>query len=516
MHNEIMAYIEPIYRFCLKRLSNRTEAEDLAQEILLNVLEGVNKQNIKNLNSYIWRVAHNRYARKIDKLNRESIICYGDILLNTIEDDSFSDDKLILADEYKEIFSALHSLSSMYREALVDFYVHDLSISQIAAKHGVSEETIKWRLHTGKKRIKERLYNMTKTYEKIKMFVMCNGSFDPQKYLSNQIHKAIAVACYNKALSIEEICLATGIPTLYLEEVLDFMISGDAIEKVGNKYQTNFIILHDTDNKKMQKKFEPIVSSIAQTSHNILQALSDDIKMLGFYGSQFYNNKLYYFLIPTLVRGAFNHLEESYPHLAPGSRPLRKDGGNGWFIVTLGIDDLDENYSGYNCYTFYNNGSLKAQMIYYWLGASYECELNRPLSNFDSFLDFIDCKTGEFKADDEEACAQLLKHNLLTKHDNRFYFTSPILTAEHKDMINNLLKPYYSEIGILLKDWLLFLKKEYEAFTPKRLKNQINGNISSYSNNATAYIIKELQKSGIILTPEDSEIFTDNIALFIY
>ena len=43
--NKIIPYIEPIFRFCYKRLSNRYDAEDLASEIICHILEGIIKSN---------------------------------------------------------------------------------------------------------------------------------------------------------------------------------------------------------------------------------------------------------------------------------------------------------------------------------------------------------------------------------------------------------------------------------------------------------------------------------------
>ena len=40
--NEIIPYIEPIYRFFCRRLSQRYDAEDLASEIVCHVLDGFN------------------------------------------------------------------------------------------------------------------------------------------------------------------------------------------------------------------------------------------------------------------------------------------------------------------------------------------------------------------------------------------------------------------------------------------------------------------------------------------
>ena len=65
--NKIIPYIEPIFRFCYKRLSNRYDAEDLASEIICHILEGMNKYQIESLDEWVWRIANKSKARFIDK-----------------------------------------------------------------------------------------------------------------------------------------------------------------------------------------------------------------------------------------------------------------------------------------------------------------------------------------------------------------------------------------------------------------------------------------------------------------
>ena len=71
--NKIIPYVEPVFRFCCKRVSNRHDAEDLASEIICHVLDGMNKYKIESLDAWVWRVAHNRYARFIDAKNKNPI-----------------------------------------------------------------------------------------------------------------------------------------------------------------------------------------------------------------------------------------------------------------------------------------------------------------------------------------------------------------------------------------------------------------------------------------------------------
>ena len=76
--NRIIPYIEAIFRFCYKRLNNRFDAEDLASEIVCHILEGMKKYRIESLDSWIWKVSHNRYARFIDAQSKNNMILAGD------------------------------------------------------------------------------------------------------------------------------------------------------------------------------------------------------------------------------------------------------------------------------------------------------------------------------------------------------------------------------------------------------------------------------------------------------
>ena len=72
-------YMEKIFYFCLKKTSNRIDAEDLTQDIALNVIDGLNKGTIPdNYSAWIWQIARNVYSKwaikkRIKKENINSI-----------------------------------------------------------------------------------------------------------------------------------------------------------------------------------------------------------------------------------------------------------------------------------------------------------------------------------------------------------------------------------------------------------------------------------------------------------
>lgn len=510
MNNELLRFVEPIYRFCAKRLSSFADAQDLAQEILLCVLQGINQSKIANLDAYVWKVAHNRYGRKVNTENKDLVLVHGaEYVSDFVEDFDSSFDES--SDEFQAVFQALHTLSSTYRQILVEYYVHNLSVREISCKLGISAETVKWRLHVGREKVKERLSEMERNYEKIKMSVMCNGSFAPTRYVNTQVHKAIAKACYDAPLTIEEISVCTGIPTIYLEEPLEHMIYGDAIVQIGKKYATNFII---TDIKDLESTYEylskPVIEEIADKLVAYITETGKIWRAIGFYGSDFPLSHLYHVLIPTLVFQSGDRFREN-SSILPKDRPPRKDGGNGWFIVIEGVEELDDKFSGCNHYHYYSNTEPPAKFIYYWNGASYDYNLDNILRNARFFIYSIGPDNECVLVDDEDA-AKALENGLCKKMRDRYYPAMPVLTSNEYQALRKWAAECHA-IDAVWPKWIEALYGSYKSTTPKRLADQIGGNVDSSAYNIVALITKELTSRGLADKPEGDQPFTKNLLL---
>ena len=129
----------------------------------------------------------------------------------------------------------------------MDYYVGQLSVRALSQKYSLPESTIKWRLNAGRQKIRERIEEkrMERIYKRLNWDThTCNGNMNPHRYLQSQAARAICEAIYEEALNVEEISLRTGLPTLFVEDELTRLEYGDAVVRIGNKYATNFIILH--------------------------------------------------------------------------------------------------------------------------------------------------------------------------------------------------------------------------------------------------------------------------------
>lgn len=170
--NTIIPYIEPIFRFCCKRLSNRYDAEDLASEIICHILDGMKKYKIESLNAWVWQIAHNRYARFLDAQNKTQIVLAEDVALFSVADSDYSDvDEEQAEHEFETVFRCLHTLSHEYRNIFIDYYIGEMPIRMLSKKYSLPETTIKWRLNVGRQKIRERIGedSMDKVYIRINL-----------------------------------------------------------------------------------------------------------------------------------------------------------------------------------------------------------------------------------------------------------------------------------------------------------------------------------------------------------
>lgn len=144
---------------------------------------------------------------------------------------------------------------------------------------------------------------MDKVYQRINWNTgTCNGNMDSDAYLHTQISRAICLAAYERPVTVEEISLSTGIPTMYIEDEIPRLEYGDAICKIGNKYATNFIIFRLKDRKQTEDVSASVVNMIADKFEAILKEAEAKISTIDFYGNNFGIGRLGYIIVPYLLR----------------------------------------------------------------------------------------------------------------------------------------------------------------------------------------------------------------------
>lgn len=162
-HTDISCLIElygkKIYNFCLRLCGNTYDAEDLYQETFLKAMEKISViDEDNNPSAYLCSIALSLYKSKVRKAARRHAIAptvsIDDATL-TAQEKSFEED--ILSKElFSEIKTAVSQMDEKLRVCVILHYVASLPLGEIARITRLPEGTVKSRLFTARKLLKEK------------------------------------------------------------------------------------------------------------------------------------------------------------------------------------------------------------------------------------------------------------------------------------------------------------------------------------------------------------------------
>jgi len=247
-------YIEKIFYFCLKKTGNGYEAEELAQDISLNVLMALNKGTVPEIfPAWIWKIAYNRYSRWAD--NKAKKLHYNidmDISDAEVENENNTLDLVIHHEQLALLRRELAFIKTDYRKIIVAYYIENHSISDIAKSLSVSENTIWQRMYRARKMLKEGM-NMVREFggrsynpDEVDFVINCPArSTDNQPYnvLEHILYHNILLEAYDNPSTAEELSMKLGVALPYMENELDYLTRETFLTKENRYYTTNFLII---------------------------------------------------------------------------------------------------------------------------------------------------------------------------------------------------------------------------------------------------------------------------------
>ena len=127
-------YMEKLFYFCLKKTGNNNEAEDLTQDIALQLITALNKGTIPtSFSAWVWQIARNRYAVWAkEKHSRNDSVTGSDIGDYEIEDESENIlDEMIHTEQMALLRRELAFIKSDYRNIVVAYYIENKSVRDI-------------------------------------------------------------------------------------------------------------------------------------------------------------------------------------------------------------------------------------------------------------------------------------------------------------------------------------------------------------------------------------------------
>jgi len=140
--------LKTIFAYSLSRLRDKSDAEDLTNDIIAAIL--ASSDRIKDDNAfygYVWKIASNTYKNFLKKRKKQMFDEYPE----NISDNKDFTDNIVLEQEFSVLRREIALLSKEYRECTVAYYYDGLSCSQISNEYGISLEMVKYYLFKTRK-----------------------------------------------------------------------------------------------------------------------------------------------------------------------------------------------------------------------------------------------------------------------------------------------------------------------------------------------------------------------------
>jgi RNA polymerase sigma-70 factor (ECF subfamily) len=140
-------YFDRIYRYIAVRLGDRTEAEDLTEQVFLKTLESIKSFKWKGMpfSAWLFRIAHNQVIDYYRKMSKRQNLPLDDAILSGGVDTASAAELNLKMDELKV---AMTGLTDLQRQVIVLRFTSGLSIAETAKSMGKSDGAVKALQHS--------------------------------------------------------------------------------------------------------------------------------------------------------------------------------------------------------------------------------------------------------------------------------------------------------------------------------------------------------------------------------
>ncbi len=166
-------YVGPLYRFCLARVGNETDAEDLTEEIFLKVMRSVGGFEWRPLpvaeggeerspfRAWLFRIARNHVVSHYRRTSARPVA--GEVP-EWLQDDRRGPQEMAeLVMTVEEVFAAVQDLPQAQREVILLRFGSGLSVAETAEALDKQQTNVKVLQHKGIKKLKEILVEARRT-----------------------------------------------------------------------------------------------------------------------------------------------------------------------------------------------------------------------------------------------------------------------------------------------------------------------------------------------------------------
>ncbi len=350
-HSELLDYYDGLLRLALQKCGNQPDAEDLVSDTMLAAYMYLYQGGIiEHPKTWLTHTLLHKYNSQLRKKYRAPVTVTLDSIAEVAEADeverAFAD-----TDEAAEVRRTLLYLANQTREVLIRHYYRGQSVAQIAAALGIPEGTVKSRLWAGREKMKKGLEDHMKTntnsnrlpgYLALSLSGWSDPFKDPVSVIEQDLiaQNLLAIA-YEKPLDVAEMADAIGIPTVYIEPIVNRLVACELLVKTaGDKVYTDFVIYQPEDTICTFAAQKALIDEHFREIWGVVEDLSAKVCALPYTATLSERKKqklMRYVILRTLQDIETHGTQKKFP-----SHPARRDGGQ-WtamgFYFPAGYDD---------------------------------------------------------------------------------------------------------------------------------------------------------------------------------
>ena len=413
--------MKTIFAYALSRVSNREDAEDLAGDIILAILQSAPRIRDDNaFFAYIWAIAANTYKKFLRKKSR---VRFEELDENMSSQEDFVE-VMDNAQELNDLYRELALLSREYRECTVAYYFDGLSCAETASRLHISLEMVKYYLFKTRKMLKEGIMMErefgTRSYKPadFRFHTIYAGQANREYHnlFTRKLPGNILDCAYYTPMTIRELAVELGVAAAYLEDEIGLLEKYHLIRALSvGKYQTNLVIFTKDYRNEFNRTAEEFLTEDVGAILSSVREKLPRLRELGFIGLGLEENRLLWALLFELMRKGnmqlgSSHKDEIYKGAAGTNYGTEYDG-----------NDEDDSYG---CYSFAG---------YYAIVEGYSA----------TFAEFgVLPKKNRFLTHLDE-----LKSKVAAMAEGKLEATVPIVSRSQRESIENILQQEIEGFG---------------------------------------------------------------------
>ncbi len=504
-------YMEKLFYFCLKKTGNYIEAEDLTQDITLNILISLNKGTIPtSFSAWVWQIARNRYSVWAKNKNKQNESVTGsDIGDYEIEDKNQNIlDKVINSEQTALLQRELAFIKSEYRNIVVAYYIENKNIRDIALSLSLSVSAVQQRLHRARIILKEGMEMARefgkRSYNPQNITFAASGSQPsglPWSVANRTIPHNILLQASNNPSTLEELSMELGIALPYMEEEVEILHRATLLEKQGDKYITNFFIL---DKDCRTEIYNALREGAKERSRLIREFIDDklaDIRKIGIAEVHIDDNNVRWWLIPYLIDRLIENLGNKHT-----SEPPKRANGESWGIVGYETTNLPEKIM-----MGHNGCGNRKNMFWSYKYGDYSLWDQCGEPEYEETMLICDCirnhrQISSFSNIEKKVWESINGKYAHTSDDGYIIPDILVITSENFNLIHQLFQEHknYEILIQNMKDSYLKVEGIFKKYSHKVLHNNIGYNIRMELYTTRMMTIHDLVENEYLKLPEDT------------